>query len=448
MPTVPEVDPAALHRALFDAAADAILVVDGEGRIVLANPACSRVLGYSNTALLGMAVDRLVPKRFGAHARHRATFAARPGARPMGRGMGLVALRDDGVELAVDISLAPVLVEGRRWTVCSLRDLQGRSTETLRIQSTALRSAANGVVITDRTGLIVWVNRAACQITGYAEAELVGQHTRLLKSGTHDPFFYRELWETVSRGDTWSGTIVNRRKDGTHYHEEQTIAPVLDETGAVSHYIAIKQDVSARMQDQAALAAANAELGQRLLEIESLNRQLREQSLRDPLTGLHNRRYFDETIVREASRAVRYREPLVVLSLDIDHFKQVNDTHGHAGGDRVLRGLAGVLSAGVRTSDLLCRMGGEEFIAVMPGAALSVALKRAEEWRAAVEALEFQEGGASLRCTVSIGVATLRTGVETIDGTLRRADAALYEAKREGRNRVVCAEGQAGTFAP
>ncbi|MDP1829061.1 MAG: diguanylate cyclase [Archangium sp.] len=437
--TTPELDPGALQRALFDASPDAILVADGEGTVVLANPACERLLGYPLATLVGMSVDLLVPRRFAAHPRHRADFVAHPKSRPMGRGMGLVALRADGAEIPVDISLAPMALGDGKWTVCSLRDLRGRNTETLRIQSTALRSAANGIVITDRAGVIVWVNRAACQITGYAEGELVGQHTRVLKSGTHDPSFYRQLWETVSRGDTWSGTIVNRRKDGALYHEEQTIAPVLDEVGAVTHFIAIKQDVSARQQDQAALAAAHAELERRLGEIESLNQQLREQSLRDPLTGLHNRRYFAETIVREAARVSRHHEPLAVLALDLDHFKKVNDTWGHAAGDRVLRALAGVISAGVRTSDLLCRMGGEEFIAVMPGAALPIALARAEEWRAAVAALQFEEG-PSLRCTVSIGVASFRPGHETVEQTLARADAALYEAKRGGRDRVVCAE--------
>lgn len=164
--TTPELDPGALHRALFKASPDAILVVDGEGRVVLANPACEALLGYPIATLVGMSVDALIPRRFPAHARHRADFAANPKSRPMGRGLGLLALRADGVEFPVDISLAPVTLGEGKWTVCSLRDLRGRSTETLRIQSTALRSAANGIVITDRAGVIVWVNRAACQITG------------------------------------------------------------------------------------------------------------------------------------------------------------------------------------------------------------------------------------------------------------------------------------------
>ena len=114
-----------------------------------------------------------------------------------------------------------------------LRDLRGRAdgTDALRVQATALQSAANGIVITDRSGIIAWVNPAACAITGYAADELVGQHTRLLKSGEHGPGFYSGIWRTVLRGETWSGTIINRRKDGSFYHEEQTIAPVVDAAG-------------------------------------------------------------------------------------------------------------------------------------------------------------------------------------------------------------------------
>ncbi len=144
-----------------------------------------------------------------------------------------------GAEIPVDISLSPIEVGGHRLAAAALRDLRGRAEnpDALRIQATALHSAANGIVITDATGRIVWVNPAACAITGYAADELVGAHTRILKSGEHGPGFYTDLWRSVTGGETWSGTIVNRRKDGTLYHEEQTIAPVLDAGGQVTHFV-------------------------------------------------------------------------------------------------------------------------------------------------------------------------------------------------------------------
>jgi diguanylate cyclase (GGDEF)-like protein/PAS domain S-box-containing protein len=313
------------------------------------------------------------------------------------------------------------------------------------VQATALRSAANGIVITDRSGTITWVNPAACDITGYHPEELVGHHTRLLKSGAHDRAFYEALWTRVLNGETWTGTIVNRRKDGALYHEEQTIAPVLDDAGHVSHLIAIKQDISERRRTEEALKAAHAELAARVGEIEALNLRLREQAVRDPLTNLHNRRYFEEAIPGEVARALRLDQPLALLAIDLDHFKGVNDTHGHQVGDQVLQNLARAISADARASDLVCRLGGEEFAVCLPGAALPAALARAERLRSRFsESRIAGADGATVACTLSVGVAMFRGKGDTIEATSQRADAALYQAKHEGRNRVATAEPSPG----
>ena len=423
-------------RSLFASASDAIVVVDGSGTIVLANAACGPLFGHDPAALPGKSIETLVPARFAGHARQREYYGVRPFPRPMGRGLQLFALHADGREIPVDISLSPFTLEGSPYVACALRDQRGisRGPDALRVQATALRSAANGVVITDRTGTITWVNPAVCAITGYSEDELVGQHTRILKSGRHEPGFYARLWKTVTRGEAWSGTIVNRRKDGTEYQEEQTIAPVLDENGAITHFIAIKQDVTEQRRVQ-------AELAERMSEIESLNAQLREQAVRDPLTGLHNRRYLEQTMKRDISRARRTRESIVVAVIDVDHFKSVNDTHGHAVGDRVLVRLADVLLSHVRSSDLVCRVGGEEFVVVMSGGSVKAALKRAEIWRFAfAESVVDGRDGAPVRATISIGIAQFRDPAETFAACLKRADEALYEAKRAGRDRIASAE--------
>jgi diguanylate cyclase (GGDEF)-like protein/PAS domain S-box-containing protein len=307
------------------------------------------------------------------------------------------------------------------------------------VQTTALRSAANGIMITDRSGRIVWVNPATCRITGYSREELLGQHTRILKSGEHDDEFYRDLWETVTGGETWSGTIVNRRKDGTHYHEEQTIAPVSGDEGQISHFVAIKQDVTEQRRTQEALEQAHAELAARMSEIETLNLRLRDQALRDPLTGLHNRRYLEEVAPQEVARVVRAGRSLAVVALDVDHFKKVNDTHGHAAGDELLLRLADVLRQSLRSSDLVCRVGGEEFLVVLPGAPARAVKSRAERWRTAFAAAEVTSpAGAPVRSTVSIGAALLRPDEKSLEAAWRRADHALYEAKRQGRDRLVC----------
>lgn len=424
-------------RTLFACTADATVVVDASGTIILANPACGPLFGEDPAALTGRLVEALVPGRFGSHARQRQNYAVRPLPRPMGRGLQLFAHHADGREIPVDISLSPFTIEGHPYVACAIRDQRGtsRGPDALRVQATALRSAANGVVITDSEGTITWVNPAACKITGYSEDELVGKHTRILKSGRHEPGFYARLWKTVTSGESWSGTIVNRRKDGAEYQEEQTIAPVLDETGAITHFIAIKQDVTEQRRIQ-------AELARKVEEIEGLNVQLREQAVRDPLTGLHNRRYLEQTMKRDISRARRTRESIVVAVIDVDHFKSVNDTHGHAVGDRVLMRLADVLLSHVRSSDLVCRVGGEEFVVVMSGANVAGALKRAEIWRFAfAESAVDGRDGAPAKATISVGVARYRDPGETFAACLKRADEALYEAKRAGRDRVASAEG-------
>lgn len=432
---------AVLFEALFERNPDGIVVVDRHGKVVSANAASHALLGHPPGALVGRPVEELIPARFGEHARLRTEFSAH--ARPR-RGQDLFARHADGRDIPVDVSLTPVSHGEGQWVACVLRDARqtSQATDALRVQATALRAAANGVVITDRRGVIAWVNPAACAITGYSAEELVGQNTRLLKSGRHSVGFYQELWQTVARGDTWSGTIVNRRKDGSEYQEEQTIAPVSNEQGQITHYIAIKQDVSDKLRTQRALEQAHAELAVQVAEVQELNRQLSELSVRDALTGLHNRRYLAKAWPLGGARVQPSGEPVAVALIDLDHFKQVNDTHGHAAGDQTLVMLADVLRGSSRGLDLLCRVGGEEFLAVMPGTPHEVALRRADRWRTLFKAQPVRlPSGAQFTCTLSAGVAELRPD-ESLEATMARADEALYRAKTAGRDRVASAESR------
>jgi diguanylate cyclase (GGDEF)-like protein len=165
-------------------------------------------------------------------------------------------------------------------------------------------------------------------------------------------------------------------------------------------------------------------------DVSALNQRLREEAIRDPLTGLYNRRYLQESLVRDAAIARRSGAPLVVAMLDVDEFKEVNDRGGHEAGDALLCEIARQLSAQVRASDLVCRMGGDEFLVVLRSADPPAATALCERWRASFTAA----------ATVSIGLAAYHAGKEPIEETVRRADAALYDAKRKGRNRVVVAE--------
>jgi diguanylate cyclase (GGDEF)-like protein len=187
----------------------------------------------------------------------------------------------------------------------------------------------------------------------------------------------------------------------------------------------------------AELEATNEQLKARLAEIEVLQASLREQAIRDPLTGLFNRRYLEGTLEREVARVRRDGSALSLVMIDVDRFKQLNDTLGHAAGDRVLQALGRMLLDQTRREDVACRYGGEEFVVVLPGMAAELAARRAERWRASFEALPPSAVGAAVRVTISIGIAAFPRHGATGEAVLDRAEKALYAAKAGGRNRVV-----------
>ncbi len=191
-----------------------------------------------------------------------------------------------------------------------------------------------------------------------------------------------------------------------------------------------KQRLASTVGEQIAMALANLRLRD----------TLRQQSIRDPLTGLFNRRYLEESLDRELLRAARSRKTLAVLMLDLDHFKRFNDTFGHEAGDTLLRSLGELLCKRIRGEDIACRFGGEEFTLILPEASLAAAAKRAEDIREAMRGLELRFRGQPLgRVTVSLGLAVYPEHGETAEELLRAADAALYQAKSAGRDRVVTA---------
>lgn len=172
-------------------------------------------------------------------------------------------------------------------------------------------------------------------------------------------------------------------------------------------------------------------------EVQKLQETLREQVLHDPLTGLYNRRYLDETIERELSRAERNKQPVGIVMCDLDHFKRVNDTHGHLAGDEVLRVFAELLEKNARGSDIVCRFGGEEFVMFLPGMPSAAAYQRAEQLRRELAATQITLGEAVIMVTASFGVASFPENGDTMDSLISAVDAAMYQAKETGRDRVV-----------
>lgn len=173
-----------------------------------------------------------------------------------------------------------------------------------------------------------------------------------------------------------------------------------------------------------------------LKEVEILQAELREQAIRDPLTGLFNRRYMEETLERELARAIREKHSIGICMADIDNFKSFNDQHGHHAGDLILKALAEIFTSYSRAEDVVCRYGGEEFLILMPGADLDTTSRRAEDWRRAFEQAKIKYEGKTLSSTLSLGVAVYPLQGRTSDEILKQADNALSISKRQGKNRV------------
>lgn len=243
---------------------------------------------------------------------------------------------------------------------------------------------------------------------------------------------------TLLAGGSLGGIIVN----GGHLRLDSTPAVTTLSIAFLTVYLLILTfDAYGRAATLAAvrrkLRSSEQSLQQRLAEIEDLQAQLSEQANRDPLTGLYNRRYLDATLGRDLALARRSGKPLSLLLLDIDHFKQINDTHGHPAGDEVLRHSAALLLGLSRSSDLVCRYGGEEFLLLLPDTGPDGAREQAEKIRLALQASAVACGSQSIEVRASVGVATLGQDCDSPEALIERADAALYTAKRTGRNRVV-----------
>jgi diguanylate cyclase (GGDEF)-like protein len=192
-----------------------------------------------------------------------------------------------------------------------------------------------------------------------------------------------------------------------------------------------------RQAAEAELFNANQRLQAEISEVQRLQEVLREQAIRDSLTGLFNRRFMEETFTHELARAEREGHPIGVIILDIDRFKIINDTYGHAAGDKTLVALGKLFSSRLRASDTACRYGGEEFLLLLPGSNLASTQRRAEELRKAVEELMVPFHSACLTITISLGIAAFPIHGQEMDILIRHADNNLYLAKNSGRNQVI-----------
>ena len=277
----------------------------------------------------------------------------------------------------------------------------------------ALDAATNPVLITERTGCIVWINKAFCLLSGYTKPELVGKTPHLLSSGRQSTTFYRDLWLTLLAGLTWQGEMVERRKDGGSCTVNQVITPVLDHQGVVTHFIAILHNFT-------------------LMDDERANMQ--QLAFHDPLTGLPNRRLFLNLLDQAINYATKNQQSFALMFIDLDRFKSVNDTLGHACGDKLLVAVAERLGQSVRRSDVVSRLSGDEF------AILITCMDQVDQLEAFAHKLiaainqPFMIEAQSIEVRISVGISLFPADGVSAEDLLGQADGAMYQAKKTGGN--------------
>lgn len=283
------------------------------------------------------------------------------------------------------------------------------------LSETVFRASSDAIVITDTDKRILRVNPAFSLQTGFSAETVLGKKASILRSGLQDKALYKKMWDSIGRTGNWAGEINNRRADGTQYTVWSNINAVLDDDGSVLHYIAVLTDVT------------------RLLETQS---ELARQASYDSLTGLPNRTLLNDRIAQLTALSLRHSNSFGLLFVDLDRFKEVNDSLGHQAGDTLLREVSTRLQSAVRLEDTVARMGGDEFVVLLPNIDRAGARSVADKLLACLREPVRLDEAIHYTPMASVGVAIHPQDGDTPDLLLRSADMAMYQAKMEGRNRV------------
>ena len=289
----------------------------------------------------------------------------------------------------------------------------------------------------------VHISDNMCRMMGYLREELRGRSVLEFMTPEYKAEVTRHARNRAEGDNPLAHTGPLRhegeffRKDGSRLWIETVSVPVFDDDGTHIGYFGITRDSSERKRAEQALRDANQQLEVQLRHIQQLHEQMREQAIRDDLTGVHNRRHFVAVAEHELERARRHGATLSLVMMDVDHFKHVNDAYGHLTGDVALKAVGSMLSATTRVGDLACRLGGEEFAILLIGMGHEGAVERAETWRATLAEMTILADGTALKLTASFGVATFPEQAGTLVELMKVADTRMYRAKSLGRDRVI-----------
>lgn len=399
-----------LHRRnaqILEAAGEGLISFDADGYISFANDRAAQILGRPTSEMLGQRLSALIEadelydaltrqeslQRESAEFRHASghPITVRYVCTPM---PGLTPAASGGI--LVFSELPPHAAE---------KDLSA--------DSAALDQTNEAVMVTDSNSCIVSVNRAFTSITGYTLEEVMGQSPRILKSGVHTPNFYQSLWESLSARGYWAGEIWNRRKNGEIYPQWGSIAAIVGENGSVRNYVAVFSDISKAKQAE-----------ERLFYLAN----------HDTLTGLPNRNRFLDHLGSTLDRARRHGHRLAIAFIDLDRFKIINDTLGHAAGDLYLKEISARISSATRDGDMLSRWGGDEFVLLLEKAGDHEHTVGAIQRVLSAITLPLEIDGHELTPTASVGVSLFPDDADNVSDLIKAADTAMYRTKEAGRN--------------
>lgn len=287
-------------------------------------------------------------------------------------------------------------------------------TEEIYRLSSVVEQTDDIVVITNPQGIVEYANPSFEKITGYSSSEIIGNRLNVIKSDMHDSEFYKKLWDKISQGHSFREIFVNRTKTGNIYYEEKTITPIKDKDGNIIHYVSTGKDISEQVEIQ---------------------NKMHHMATHDVLTDLPNRAMLESRLQHACSQAQRMQRKVALLFFDLDRFKEINDSLGHALGDMFLRKVAQKLSLNIRADDTLARFGGDEFVLIMESVSEIEAIDEVARKILHLISEPVIINDYEIISSASIGITLFPDDTDQQSELLKNADVAMYRAKNEGGNR-------------
>lgn len=468
------------QTTLISAIPDALILANQQGEIVFVNNQAEKMFGYSKNELLKQKVELLMPEQAAqVHPKHRDHYFQAPGIRPMGQSIELQGKRKDGELFPVEISLSPLQTNAGLEAIAIIRDVTHRTEQNRLLQQKekSLRELyerlekekAQLELINQKMFMVTQLSETllACKnveeilesffsfaniILDFSEGALYLMHNsrnyleKKITWGTtkHYPttFTPDECW-ALRRGCIHQisalqpGIICQHIKIEQQKQNASLCVPLMAQNEIFGMLLIYNTSEQSNAENQRHLVPVVAETISLAIANIRLRKLLQSQAIRDPLTGLLNRRFLDEYVVKQIAQAKRNKISIAFIMVDVDDFKQVNDNFGHETGDRILSLLGQLLSSLIREGDLACRYGGEEFLLVLPSCDIKQARTCAERIRTEVHKMPFPIKENILNITVSLGVAMYPNHNTSLKKLIDAADQALYNAKKDGKNKAI-----------